>query len=40
VIARASSEGASRKLVRAGADEVVSPYLSAGDQIAALLLEG
>jgi voltage-gated potassium channel len=37
VIARASSESAVRKLQRAGADEVVSPYLTAGDQIAALL---
>lgn len=40
VIARASSESAVRKLGLAGADEVVSPYLSAGDQIAAALIRG
>jgi voltage-gated potassium channel len=37
VIARASSESAERKLGLAGADEVVSPYVTAGHQIARLL---
>jgi voltage-gated potassium channel len=37
VVARASNESAQGKLERAGADQVISPYKIAGEQIAAVL---
>jgi voltage-gated potassium channel len=37
VVARASDDSAARKLERAGADRVISPYLIAGERIAGLL---
>jgi len=39
VVARASNDSAQGKLERAGADQVISPYKIAGEQIAALLTE-
>ena len=38
VIARASAEDAERKLLRAGADEVISPYKTSGAEMARLAL--
>ncbi len=39
VIARASAEDAERKLIRAGADEVISPYKMTGTEMARLALD-
>jgi voltage-gated potassium channel len=38
VIARASEDGAERKLIRAGADEVISPYKTTGTAMARMAL--
>ncbi len=39
VIARASAEDAERKLIRAGANEVISPYKMTGSEMARLALD-
>jgi voltage-gated potassium channel len=39
IVARASEEGSSQKLMRAGADNVVSPYYIGGIRIAHILLK-
>ena len=39
IVARASTEDAGRKLLRAGADRVVQPYASAGQEMAKLVLK-
>jgi voltage-gated potassium channel len=38
VIARASADDAERKLIRAGANEVISPYKISGSEMARLAL--
>lgn len=40
IVARASQEASERKLMRAGADDVVSPYKASGDTMARLALGG
>jgi voltage-gated potassium channel len=39
IVARASNEDAAQKMLRAGADRVVQPYSSAGQEIAKLMLK-
>ncbi len=39
IVARASNEDAARKMLRAGADRVVQPYASAGQEMAQLILK-
>jgi len=39
IVSRASNEDAARKMLRAGADRVVQPYSSAGQEIAKLMLK-
>jgi voltage-gated potassium channel len=39
IVARASTEDAARKLLRAGADRVVQPYAAAGQEMAKLVLK-
>ena len=39
IVARASTEDAASKMLRAGADRVVQPYASAGQEIAKLMLK-
>jgi voltage-gated potassium channel len=39
IVARASTEDAAQKMLRAGADRVVQPYASAGQEIAKLMLK-
>jgi voltage-gated potassium channel len=39
IVARASTEDAAQKMLRAGADRVVQPYSSAGQEIAKLMLK-
>jgi voltage-gated potassium channel len=39
IVARASNEDAAQKMLRAGADRVVQPYASAGQEIAKLMLK-
>jgi voltage-gated potassium channel len=39
IVARASTEDAAKKMVRAGADRVVQPYAAAGQEVAKLMLK-
>jgi voltage-gated potassium channel len=39
IVARASTEDAASKMIRAGADRVVQPYASAGQEMATLMLK-
>jgi voltage-gated potassium channel len=39
IVARASTEDAAEKMIRAGADRVVQPYASAGQEMAKLMLK-